>query len=522
MTKQLWALGAVEIGERLRSGELTSEALVQALWARAEAVDGKINGWAVKLREASLRDARALDEERAAGRIRGPLHGIPLSVKENIALAGTDQTAGAAARRGRPAEVDAAVVALAREGGAVLLGKGNVPQTLMASETTNRVYGTTNNPWALDRSPGGSSGGEAALLATGQTPLAIGTDVGGSIRLPAAFCGVAGLKPTWNAWSNLGSYGMLAGQPVVRPQMGPMARSVADLALLFRAIPAARLALLDPEVPPLPAPDPASLDVSKLRVGVYDDDGFVRPAASVRRAVREAADMLRDAGATVVSYRPPDAEEVFLLAVAAFSSDGFEHVRQVLDGEPVIAPLALFDRTAGLPRSVRAGVARALELAGERRLAATLRSSGARSAAELWRLSYDRTERARAELARWRADGLDAVLCPAFATPAPQQGATADFSTAACYTIRFNALNFPAGVVPVTRVRAEETERAPEGRPDRVEKRARSVEAGSAGLPIGVQVAAAPYREDVVLALLAAIEQRARARIDFPLTPVEA
>jgi fatty acid amide hydrolase len=517
---QLYELGALEFSRLLSRGELTSEALVEALWARTDAVDGRIGAYAIRLRDASLRDARALDAERAAGRVRGPLHGVPVTIKENVGVAGTDWTAGLSARRGQPADEDAVVVRLLRAAGAIVLGKGNVPQTLMAAETTNTVYGTTKNPWNTERVPGGSSGGEAALLASGQTPLAVGTDVGGSIRIPAAFSGVVGLKPTLGRWSNVGSHAVLRGQPVVRAQIGPMARSVADVEFLLGAADPLEQAAFDPEVPPVALSPSSRVVLDGLRVGVYEDDGFLTPSDSVRRAVREAAEHLRAAGAEVVEYRPRDPAETYLLGVASFTSDGMQHARAALQGEPVIAPLRLFERTSGLPRAARAAIARALEAVGERRLARALAASAAKSASELWDLAADRLVRARLELEDWSRAGVQALLCPAFATPAPQHGATGDFAAGAAYTIRYNVLNLPAGVVPVTRVRADES-RGDGPKADRVEKRARDIDRGSEGLPVGVQLVGRPYREDVVLALMAAVESGARARETFPRTPID-
>jgi fatty acid amide hydrolase len=520
-TRPLFRETALALRERLASGELSSVALVEALYARTAEVDGRVRAYAKVLRDEALAEAALRDRERARGATRGALHGLPLTIKENIGVRGTDSTCGHKSRVGQPASEDAVMVRLLREAGAIVLGKGNVPQTLMAPESTNAVYGTTNNPWNAARVPGGSSGGEAALLASGQTPLAVGTDVGGSIRIPAAFCGVVGLKPTAGRWSNVGSRSILRGQPVVRPQMGPMARTVDDLALLFRAVEPRLMAALDPEVVPLALGDPEAVGVRGLRVGFYDDDGFVTAATSMKRGVHEAMAILERAGATLVPFSPPRAADVYFLGVAAFASDGLSHVREALAGEAIIKPLALFERTSRLPGPARRAAARALSLLGEGRLARALETARERSASELWDLFAERAELALVEQRAWDAVGLDAVLCPAYATPAPQHGATGDFSAGASYTLRYNVLNLPAGVVPVTRVDRKGETLRPFDRGDRVEKRAAKIEEGSEGLPVGVQVVARPYREDVVLSLMKAIEAGARAHALFPATPID-
>lgn len=519
--RPLFRESACALRARLDAGELTSVALVKALFERTAEVDGRVRGYAKRLPEEALAEAEERDRERARGAVRGPLHGLPLTIKENIGVRGTDSTCGHKSRVGQPASEDAVMVRLLREAGAIVLGKGNIPQTLMAPETTNAVYGTTHNPWNAARVPGGSSGGEAALLASGQTPLAVGTDVGGSIRIPAAFCGVAGLKPTAGRWSNVGSRSILRGQPVVRPQMGPMARTVDDLVLLFRAIEPTVIAAEDPEVVPLGLGDPDQVDVRGLRVGFYDDDGFLSPATSMKRGVHEAMAHLERAGVTLVPYAPPRAADIYFLAVASFASDGLSHVRGALAGEPIIKPLALFERTSHLPGPARRATARALSLLGEERLARALETARERTSGELWDLFAERAELALAEQRAWQAARLDAVLCPAYATPAPQHGATGDFSAGATYTLRYNVLNLPAGVVPVTRVDRKGETLRPFERGDRVEKRAAKIEEGSEGLPVGVQVAARPYREDVVLALMKVIEAGARQGALFPATPID-
>jgi fatty acid amide hydrolase len=515
----LHALSARELASLLARREVTSVAIVEALQARADAVDGRVRGFTYQLRHEALREARERDAERAAGRVRGPLHGLPVTIKENIHVVGTETTAGLRARAGKRSTSDALVVRLLREAGCVVLGKSNVPQTLMAPETTNALWGTTNNPWNLGRAPGGSSGGEAALLASGQSVLGIGTDIAGSIRIPASFCGVAGLKPTLFRWSVLGSTGALMGMEIVRAVLGPMARSADDLTLLWTAIDPRAMAAHDPEVVPLPPGDPETVDISKLRVGHYEDDGFFTPSAAVQRAVREAADHLRAAGATLVPYQPSHVEEAYFLGIAGITADGLRTLRRELAGEPLIAPLRMQERLSRLPASVRQTLARGLHVFGEERLARTLDALGEKGVEDYWKVCWRRTELQRAEHAAWAEAGIDALLCPGYATPAIPHGASQDFSVGACGTLRWNLLNRPAGVVPVTRVRAGETARTDVR--DRLDACARDIDCGSEGLPVGVQIVASPWREDIVLALMTAVERGARKGAEFPRTPVD-
>ena len=316
-------LSALELKASLESGELSSTEVVQALMQRSDAIDARVCGFVQRFFERALKEAALSDEARARGESLGPLHGIPITLKENLDTEGVPSTLGFQSRLGQPAREDAAVVRLARARGAIVLGKTNVPQTLLSPmETTNHIWGTTRNPWSAGHAPGGSSGGEAVAIATGQSVLGIGTDVGGSIRIPAHFCGIAGLKPTWGRWSNRGSRSVIAGQETIRAQTGPLARTVADLAFMLQALPTPAHSTMDPNVPPVPLSSPDEVDVSRLRIGYYDDDGILTPARSVRRAVARAVKALESANATVEPYLPRRAMETVLLMFSVLSSDG--------------------------------------------------------------------------------------------------------------------------------------------------------------------------------------------------------
>lgn len=193
-------MSALELKRALREKSLTSVDIVEALLARRRAVDGKLHAFVVDLSPSAKKAAARCDAERRAAERAGtlgalpPLHGLPITVKENVEIAGTASTLGVEKRRDAVATTDAVTVELARRAGAFVLGKTNVPQTLLSMESTNFLFGTTNNPWALDRTPGGSSGGEAAAIASGASVLGIGTDIGGSLRIPAAYTGLATIK----------------------------------------------------------------------------------------------------------------------------------------------------------------------------------------------------------------------------------------------------------------------------------------------------------------------------------------
>ena len=518
----LHQLDATALVTALRRREFSSVELVEALIRRRHQVDRHVGAFTARLDAQVRAEAQAADaERRKKPDAVGPLHGLPITIKDNIDVRGTDSTLGLRSRLNHPATKDAVIVRELRAAGALILGKTNVPQLLLAQESDNAVFGVTRNPFHNGRSPGGSSGGEAAALATGQTPLGIGSDIGGSIRIPAHFCGVCGLKPTLDRWSTRGMQGGIPGQEVVRAQLGPLARTVRDLTLVMTALDPRRQCGEDSAVPPLPVGDPAAVSLAGLRIGVCEDDGFLTPAPPIQRAVRTAAQALRDAGATVVPYQPPATEELIYLWLAVISSDGGTTLRRQLAEDPVCAQLRPTMYAALLPGPARQLLARVLEGRGEHRLARLLRIVGEKPIAELWRLTAQRTALRHRELDAWNTQELDAVLLPPHVVPAMPLGSSGNLTLTLSYMFRYVMLNFPAGIVPVTRVREDETTWEGPRPLDMLSRSCATVLRGAAGLPVGVQVAARPYREDVALAVMGAIEARVQNAADFPRTPID-
>jgi Asp-tRNA(Asn)/Glu-tRNA(Gln) amidotransferase A subunit family amidase len=521
-------LGAGELARQIQSRELSVTEVVTAHCERIDQVNPGLNGLVVDLREQALAQARAADAalqhagaaaggQAAASAMPGlaPLYGVPITIKECHHVAGTCSTAGCEGLAGHRAEADSLMVARLRRAGAIILGKSNVPQLMLYLETDNPVYGRTNNPWNPERSPGGSSGGEAALIASGCSPLGLGSDIGGSIRVPSHFAGICGLKPTSGRLSVQGSADQLLfpGMEAILDQPGPMARHVADLALAMQVLAAPGQA--DPTVPPVPWHDPAAVAIKGLRVGLYTDDGFLSASPALRRAVTEAGRALEEMGAAVVPFTPPDMAEVAALYSAILSADGATWARTLLKGGRVDKRIASLLNLAKLPRGLWQAVAAGADRVGQRHLAITLRAMGARPTAGYWALVAAKNRYRDRFLGAMEALGLDAILCPPFATPALTHGASEFLNPVATYAQLYNLLGVPAGVVPATRVRpGEESDRAPSrSLPEQVAAR---VEQGSAGLPVGVQVAARHWREDVVLAVMGALEAHFRAQPDYP------
>ena len=289
---ELWRSTATQLAAAIAGGELSAAEVVEAHIARIEAVNPALNAVVVKRFAQARAEAAEADAQRARGGALGALHGVPITVKECLDLAGTPSTFGLAARTRNVAPADDPYVARLRAAGAIVLGKTNVAQLLMSFESNNPVYGRSNNPWNLDRAPGGSSGGEGAIVAAGGSALGIGTDIGGSVRIPAAFCGVASLKPTQGRTPDAGRASVPIGERAIVSQVGIIARSVGDVALGVGLINGSRDAELVPDVP---LGDHRRVDVASLRVATFEDDGVFHPAR--RFAARSARQPRR--------WRPP-------------------------------------------------------------------------------------------------------------------------------------------------------------------------------------------------------------------------
>lgn len=293
---------ALDQAAALRSGRITAEALLERQLARVDAVNGAINAIIWQDRDAALAEARRCDAEAARGAFRGPLHGVPVTVKESFDIAGAPSTWGDPAWRDNIAAEDADTVKRYRAAGAVVFGKTNVPLRLADWQTFNAVYGTTNNPWDQTRTPGGSSGGAAAALASGMTALEVGSDIGSSIRNPAHYCGVFGHKPSWGVVSEQGQKPRGWMNDVDITVSGPLARSAADLSLGFELLQGPDRFQRGAWASACPGDDRTKL--SAFKVAVKFDD----PQAPVDQAYIDAlsrfTDQLAKAGASVTIAEP--------------------------------------------------------------------------------------------------------------------------------------------------------------------------------------------------------------------------
>jgi amidase len=400
--------------------------------------------------DGARREATERDAEIARGAVRGALHGVPITVKDSFDTAGLVTTWGTPGRRDRVPAADATAVERLRGAGAIVLGKTNTPELTLGFESVNPVHGRTSNPYDPARTPGGSSGGAAAIVAAGGAPLDVGSDTGGSIRLPAHFCGIAGIRPTAGRASRAGHAIGPGTATDWLTTIGPLARRVEDLApaLALLSGPDGR----DPFVAPVGLGDPAAVELRRLRVALFFDNGLATPDDAVVAAVRDAARALAGAGARVEEVRPPGVERT----------------------EPLFMQVFLLDGGAGVERLLAGAGTRVAEssLAGLAALPAPPVDERLRIVAA-W-------DALRAELLAWSRD-FDLVVCPVNAHAALRHGEVDAHMRAFSHTMTWNLAGWPGAVV----------------------------RAGTApgGLPVGVQLVAPPWREDVALAAAAAIEK---------------
>lgn len=292
-------LDATAMAAAVREGTTSTEHLVAEALARIDQWEPAVNAFTVVLHEEALARAREIDARLATDSAGvGPLAGVPVSVKDHVWMAGQPATNGSLALRDHVPTVDAVPVRRLRDAGAVIVGKTNNPEFCYRGYTDNAVSGLTRNPWSLDRTPGGSSGGAGASVAYGATPVALGTDGGGSIRIPSAFCGVVGHKPSFGLVPKLPGF---RGWPTLSVD-GPLCASVRDARLVLTSIAGADPA--DPWTWPVPLGDEGRLDWSRLRVAVSEDLGWAAVDQAVRGAFRRAVDRLSDDGASVVEAHP--------------------------------------------------------------------------------------------------------------------------------------------------------------------------------------------------------------------------
>ncbi|MDP9330400.1 MAG: amidase [Actinomycetota bacterium] len=461
---ELYSKGAGELAGMIAAGEVTSSDVVEAHLARIEEINPDLNAVTVTLADEARVAAADVDRSRAKGTLLGPLAGVPFTVKENIDVAGSATTWGVAALAEQMASTDAPAVARLREAGAIPLARTNLPDFAFRWETTSGRAGHTANPWDPTRTPGGSCGGEAVALATGMTPLGLGNDLGGSLRVPSQMCGTAALKPSRGRVADA-AVTEPAAQPIsiqMTMSQGPMARRVADLRLALGI-----LSARDPRDPRwVPAPLQGPAVDGPLKVAVVRDPLGAGIDPHVRAGIDRAADWLSDSGYEVVDAEPPQIAE----ATAAWVETIWADVSTIWPG---MEPVAGDGVRAFLGACVEQGVFKPVDQAAQLAAWVAVHQIGA----------------AWTRFLQEHPVVLSPVCCERPWIVDEDISRVGEIAMAMRMVVPVNILGLPSCAVPV-------------GADD--------------GLPQGVQLIGDRFREDLVLDAAQAIEDRAPV-----LTPIQ-
>ncbi|KAK2725188.1 hypothetical protein QYM36_001589 [Artemia franciscana] len=392
---------------------------------------------------------------------RKPLHGLPISLKDNVGVTGYDATVGIAKFLDSPCRADAVIVSVLKSLGAVPFCKTNIPQTMLSFGCDNPVWGQTRNPHNPSRSPGGSSGGEGSLIGGGGSIVGIGSDIGGSARIPAAFCGLASIKPTAGRISYHGFKKSIKGILGVDSVPGILAKDVDAVIGVSRHLFGNRLqSELDPLLPVIDWNEKAFTSQKKLKIGYYLEDDFVPATPGMKRAVKEAMAALEKSGHELVPFRPFDIGNVTALAIRLLQADGGHYFKEIMFGERVASVLMLTKLGVHIPNCFKKFLSFIISFVSPR-IAKVFQASGGtctNSSRELWAAVHLKDDYVRIVSDAWKREGLDLLICPAFACPAPEIGLEGRFTPCVSYTLTYNILNFPCGILPVSKESQEDQE----------------------------------------------------------------
>ncbi|KAH6643147.1 amidase signature domain-containing protein [Boeremia exigua] len=477
---QITGSTASDILQKLASKTWTSANVTKAFCKRAAAAHQLTNCLSDAFFEEAIRSATALDDHlQRTGQLVGPLHGLPISLKDNFNIKGKDSTVGFTSLVDKPAEYNATLVDILEGLGAVRYCKTNVPTAMMIAESVNNTFGRTVNPLNRALTSGGSSGGESALIAFGGSPLGVGTDIGGSLRIPAACTGIFTLRPSHGRFTTQRCRSGLAGQEAVKSVNGPMARTLEDITMYSKAVIDAKPWLLDPTM--LPIPWQPVEQKQKLKIAVMWNDGICTPTPPVTRALKETVQKLKDAGHELIEWDPKELHPKALQILGRmFVADGGKSVEALLNptGEPWRPEMKMYED------------------------ATELGTHG------MWGLHLERTELQRQYLEKWKSvDSLDAILCPTTPYASVKHG---DFKyvgyTGVYNVVDYSAVSFPCGISADKAVDAAITDYKPLSEYCQAAYDSYDAEAVH-GMPVSLQLVAQRLEEEKVLAMTATVLQ---------------
>ncbi|KAN0092624.1 Amidase signature domain containing protein [Tylopilus felleus] len=509
---------ATEIVENIGAGKWTASLVLDAYMARAAVSQEKTNCITEVLFEDAKKQAKELDEEFArTGNLRGPLHGVPMSFKDQYEIVGYDTTIGFTHWANKPSTRDACLVAQCRNAGAIIIVKTNVPQTMFAFECSNALWGRTTNPWGDKFTCGGSSGGEATLLAMDGSALGVGSDIGGSLRIPASYCGIYSFKPSTDRVSNDGTKSCNPGYEAIRVSYGPMGRSVKDCELFCRVV----FGQQDGAHQTVPLPfRPVELP-KKLKFGYYSSDGLVQFSPANVRAVQETINALRLQGHECVEFSPSLSKEAMSTFVALTTSDGYKRMLSTIESDPTEPSLFLSTLGPKLPGFVRRFIGWVAQtFYGDQLFHNLFSLARTKSVSEFIEFTDRRNKVIKAWYAGvWDKYGFDGIIAPVQSLPTIPHGGCSMLSPLAACTVLYNVVDSCVGVVPVTRVDPKQDALASDfvlgagGTSTILEKTMYTGQmpvydpAAMAGIPVGVQIVGKKWEDEKVLAMMKVVDE---------------
>jgi fatty acid amide hydrolase 2 len=461
-------MSASALAAGIREGEFSSREVIDAHIARVEAVNPSLNAMVEPRFGLAREEADAADSLRAGGGELPPLHGVPCTIKEFFGVEGMHNTGGIYSHRERMAPADASDVARLKAAGAIILGTTNAPEGGLWMETYNKIYGRTSNPWDLKRTSGGSSGGEGALVASGASPIGLGSDVGGSIRIPAAFCGTVCHKPSGGLLPNTGHFPPAPAGNGAFLCTGPLVRRVEDLWPLIQIL--AGPDGIDPACRPFELGDPASVDLSEIVVFPMESNGRQGVHKIMRQAVRDATTALEQRGATVREIELPRMKKALDIWVGMLSDVAETHYPELLgsEGKPIKPFWELLK--CGIRQSNFTAIAV---------LTAGLDGVTARFQGRIGRL-VELGQALRAELDELLGTN-GVILHPPYGRPAPRHWDAMRTPFSPAHTAIFNVMESPVTCVPMGW--------------------------SAKNLPISVQIVGAPGQDHLTVAAAAVLEE---------------
>ncbi|EGR33635.1 hypothetical protein IMG5_047440 [Ichthyophthirius multifiliis] len=504
----------------LNQKEVYSVDLVNIFTQRCQKIGLELNMITELTYKEAIKQAQECDEIRKKNpeKCTGILFGIPISIKDIFLQKDYVSYIGLASKiNTKPSEIDGFNIYLLKQQGAIPFVRSNVPQCALTIESINHIFGRTLNPWDQSKAAGGSSGGEGALVSSRCSPLGFGSDLSGSIRIPAAFCGVYGFKPTAQRGITNGHCyytEVFNGLLSLQVSCGPIGKSVEDLTLFFRCFcdkkqhEEAELDYRNQYLIVKEFDEKLYTTKQKLKVGYFKTLSHFDATLANQRAVEITIDKLKELGHEVVEIKIPSQNEIEEVFFKIVFSDGFSTARQMTDGEQFIQEYKALDTITKMNYLIKSILISINRLLGEKRVSNVLQYIQQISAIEQQK-QVDKLLKIKQQfITLFKKYNIQAVVCPSLGTPALKHGKNSENFLTSIYTYIWNFVDFPAGIIPVTKVLENEQHYKNSRINDSISKDIDQNMKNTKGMPVGVQVVGLPNMDELVLNLMKQIDEK--------------